>query len=87
MDKNRWGVHETHCCVLHGCKYQEEDCPVTNRLIPQQYICESCDWDGLKSVEHIQEYEEVLKKIRNAKANHETTIQVSVDFLNRMLDK
>ena len=22
------GVHQTHCCVVHGCKYGDEDCPV-----------------------------------------------------------
>jgi hypothetical protein len=37
-------VHTEHCCFLHGCKYNEGDCPVaTDRLI-QSYICESCGW-------------------------------------------
>lgn len=35
-------VHTTHCCVYHGCKYGDEDCPVVNRIQPQKYCCEDC---------------------------------------------
>ena len=28
MEKSKLGMHEGHCCVLHGCKYGDEDCPV-----------------------------------------------------------
>ena len=38
------GVHRTHCCVLHGCKYGDEDCPVWNKKIKQDYPCEECGW-------------------------------------------
>lgn len=49
-----WGVHETHCCLKHGCKYGENDkCPVVLNLITQKYGCQigfvvnqNCmDWD------------------------------------------
>lgn len=23
-----WGVHITHCCFEHGCKYGDNECPV-----------------------------------------------------------
>lgn len=36
------GVHESHCCAVHGCKYGDKDCPVVNRKIPQKYPCEEC---------------------------------------------
>lgn len=36
------GVHRTHCCKSHGCKYGEEDCPVATGLIKQDYPCENC---------------------------------------------
>lgn len=45
---NRDGVHASHCCVVHGCKYGEDDCPVVNRSIEQEYLCEGCSDDGLK---------------------------------------
>lgn len=28
MNKENWGVHISHCCILHGCKYGDRDCPV-----------------------------------------------------------
>ena len=54
MDKSRYGVHRTHCCILHGCKYGDEDCPVRSGEIKQDYTCESCDMDGIKKIEEIQ---------------------------------
>lgn len=40
-------VHSTHCCVLHGCKYGDHDCPVYLGFINQTHACESCslDWN------------------------------------------
>lgn len=37
IPKSQWGVHETHCCEDHGCKYGDVDCPVTIGLIKQAY--------------------------------------------------
>lgn len=38
------GVHRTHCCQEHGCKYSEDDtCPVVNGQVKQDYPCESCE--------------------------------------------
>ena len=39
------GVHVTHCCLRHGCKYGDEDCPVAAGTHEQMYKCESCDWE------------------------------------------
>lgn len=39
------GVHATHCCFIHGCKYGDEDCPVESGLIKQAYPCECCSYD------------------------------------------
>lgn len=42
IPRDNWGVHETHCCKRHGCKYGEHDnCPVTLGLIKQAYGCET----------------------------------------------
>ena len=35
-------VHTEHCCVVHGCKYGEEYCPVEQRHKRQSYLCERC---------------------------------------------
>ncbi len=38
------GVHVTHCCLDHGCKYGDDDCPVEKGLYPQCYPCETCSY-------------------------------------------
>lgn len=45
------GVHTSHCCALHGCKYGDENCPVVLKTHKQEYDCESCDYD--KEFPHI----------------------------------
>lgn len=36
------GVHESHCCSDHGCKYGDSDCPVAHYGLKQLYRCEEC---------------------------------------------
>lgn len=50
MDKSKWGVHVSHCCVLHGCKYGDKDCPVVTGEVEQEYLCESCGVEGLETL-------------------------------------
>ena len=38
----KWGVHESHCCKLEGCKYGAKDCPVVLGLTAQESECEEC---------------------------------------------
>ena len=46
VDKSKWGVHASHCCKWHGCKYGEDkNCPVVQGLIKQNYLCEWCSED------------------------------------------
>lgn len=42
VPKDQWGVHSTHCCSKHGCKYGDNDCPVVLELVEQAYPCEWC---------------------------------------------
>lgn len=66
IPKERWGVHETHCCIEHGCKYGDKDCPVEMGLIQQRYICESCDFDNLTLPEILDKWKEkILKSEKN----------------------
>lgn len=39
-------VHTEHCCVIHGCKYGKDDCPVMNDVKRQSHACESCYMDA-----------------------------------------
>lgn len=36
-------AHAAHCCIEHGCKYGDSDCPVVMGLVGQLYPCEECD--------------------------------------------
>lgn len=42
MDVND-GVHTSHCCIEHGCKYGDKNCPVVNGKVKQLYYCENCN--------------------------------------------
>jgi hypothetical protein len=38
-----WGVHNSHCCEFHGCKYGDEtNCPVVTQVTKQLYMCDEC---------------------------------------------
>lgn len=36
------GVHATHCCKRHGCKYGDEKCPVELGHVAGNKSCEYC---------------------------------------------
>lgn len=61
IPKEQWGVHETHCCEVHGCKYSKVDCPVKIGLIAARHECEYCVDDA--SDEHPQYSPKVAKEL------------------------
>lgn len=63
ITKDRWGVHESHCCINHGCKYGYEDCPVTLGILNQKYPCEICAFDKSDFPFHPNERRESLDRI------------------------
>lgn len=44
------GVHATHCCKKHGCKYGDQNCPVELGIVKEVYPfqCEICYEDNTK---------------------------------------
>lgn len=59
------GVHASHCCKWHGCKYGDDDCPVVRGVVKQQYLCEWCCEDleneqylllTLKNIQDMKEF-------------------------------
>lgn len=58
------GVHATHCCKWHGCKYGDPDCPVVLGKIEQVYLCEDCGY-YLKEEKY---YRQMLVEIEEIKA-------------------
>lgn len=37
-----YSTHVEHCCVIHGCKYNDPKCPVASGKLLQKYVCEKC---------------------------------------------
>lgn len=56
---NGWAVHGAHCCIHHGCKYGDEDCPVVLKKIggikcedcyaEEQRLLHNAEWNELKN--------------------------------------
>ena len=55
-------VHRTHCCREHGCKYDNDDCPVERGEIKQAYPCEWCSMA-------VEEMERLLHEIFDFETN------------------
>lgn len=51
IDLEDIGVHTSHCCKQHGCKYGDEDCPVAFGEHKQEYPCETC-WMETMIINH-----------------------------------
>jgi len=70
IPKEKHGVHETHCCIKHGCKYGDIDCPVVLGIIKQRYLCESCSWDVQGKNQSLESITKIfLKENRKIKLN------------------
>lgn len=41
---------QSHCCIVHGCKYSMKDCPVILGEVKQDYMCEQCNWEGYTTI-------------------------------------
>lgn len=51
MEQSKWGVHSSHCCFHHGCKYGAPDCPVVLGEVTQEHPCETCAEDEDERIE------------------------------------
>lgn len=63
IPKEKWGVHVHHCCVDHGCKYGDVDCPVALDLFEQHHDCEYCEIED-KEEEYYKNYKPRERKRR-----------------------
>jgi len=49
-------VHTEHCCIHHGCKYNDDDCPVETGQLPQSYPCELCETRIFKVEQALEDF-------------------------------
>ena len=67
--------HQSHCCIVHGCKYGEYDtCPVCTGQVSQQYLCENCYNDLMNNGNFKVDFELLWNKVNN---------KVNKKFLNK----
>jgi hypothetical protein len=85
MDSREIGVHKGHCCVKHGCKYGEPDCPVVNQVVEQSYTCEECGDEGIKTVAELIKLEDVDKLQEIFSHYDNATEQSNENLLNKIL--
>lgn len=75
MNKSKFEVHQSHCCILHGCKYGDADCPVVLGIVKQEYLCETCETDDFFDInnENVESQKQIddkfLKLNRKLKLN------------------
>lgn len=86
MDTSRWGVHETHCCVIHGCKYGDEDCPVERVETKQEYPCEYCGEYPYENELVVRSKFGIVYDARKANQDGEGKVRVSVDVIDVILN-
>lgn len=63
------GVHASHCCKWHGCKYGDDDCPVVSGEVEQLYLCEYCD-EVLEDEEDLKKQLAQIQEIKKWKVAH-----------------
>lgn len=64
------GVHVTHCCLDHGCKYGDDaSCPVANGTMVQRYPCEECNY-GIPVKESIDQFAIEMRRQLDAFVAH-----------------
>lgn len=68
------GVHASHCCVLHGCKYRDDDCPVESGQVEQKYLCEICAEYDIESLELLKRIVEEERKNDKPRCPHCHTV-------------
>lgn len=67
--EDNYGVHISHCCKWHGCKYGDSDCPVVTGKVKQGYLCESC-YEDLEEEDYHRRVLQNIKEIKQFKNEH-----------------
>lgn len=67
--EDNYGVHMSHCCKWHGCKYGDSDCPVVTGKVKQEYLCESC-YEDLEKEDYHRRVLQNIEEIKQFKNEH-----------------
>lgn len=83
--KRKFAVHISHCCVKHGCKYSEPDCPVVNGEVQQTHVCEDCSNEGIDKVEELLQKKDMNKLQEIFKQHENKTGENNEVLLNKLV--
>jgi len=77
-----------NCCIIHGCKYHDKNCPMVNGIIKRDNICEFCIDDLFKNKPNpgIEEQDRLMLNQRN-KMNSLYLIKNRIQKLNKIKSK
>lgn len=78
-------VHGTHCCKIHGCKYEDEDCPVV--LGTEKGIqCEECQ-GAIRVMEQFDKVQFEVSEIKDWMEDGSNPTRSMVEFLLAEVDR
>ncbi len=83
MTNTEIAIHKNHCCILHHCKYVNEECPVLNNLVNQSNTCEDCNEDGIHSVRQARSYyfNPYLQYLNNGRIQLELALELCNEII------
>ena len=74
-------VHKSQCCLNHGCKYDDKDCPVMTGAIQQDHPCETCDSNGImhshSALKVVDSYELMMVAVNFKRIKMDNSIAVN----------
>ena len=81
MSKENYGVHISHCCYIHGCKYGDKDCPVASGEVAQKHLCYDCTeeyepytLEEIESLRKTKSYRPTYKQLKDKVADLEAKL-------------
>lgn len=94
MDKEKYGVHISHCCYIHGCKYGDEDCPVVSGEVSQKHLCYDCSeeyepytLEELEQLRKTKSYRPTYKQLKTKLADLEAKLAESDEYIELLLEE
>lgn len=95
-EARRIGVHSSHCCPKHGCKYSWDlkgnTCPIAQGTVEPKYGdnngCESCEWEAEERPElaNHRYARDVMQIVANADSYDMLSWSVIEGMINLRLD-
>lgn len=81
-----YGVHGSHCCIQHGCKYGDPTCPVFLGLVKQECRQECCQDADRDLRDHLKSVVFHLHSMNSQDKRHLDAIDYLEDIIDNELE-